>query len=179
MAVHAFDFLAPVPRPECPQDEVRSIRRRIQGKRIDAAMLADPVPDLHMIRVCVFGESSRLGLLGGEETLLLLSEFEKPPRRFTVRLCHNTILQLFGHSINWHGVEGLALGRDHSSGKVMVYERQRYAFTQRDPRHSGAALVPSRKQPCRVEKIAPTGKVFHRPEAYFQILQFVTRARRL
>jgi hypothetical protein len=34
-------------------------------------------------------------LLGGEETLLLLSEFEEPPRRFTVRLRHNTILQLY------------------------------------------------------------------------------------
>jgi hypothetical protein len=26
--------------------------------------------------------------------LLLLGDFEKPPRRFTVRLGHNTILQL-------------------------------------------------------------------------------------
>jgi hypothetical protein len=58
-------------------------------------VLANPVPDLHVIGVCVFGESGRLGLLGGEEALLLLSDFEEPPRRFTVRLGHNTILQLY------------------------------------------------------------------------------------
>jgi hypothetical protein len=48
-----------------------------------------------MIRVRVLGESGHLGLLGGEETLLLLGELEKSPRRFTVRLGHNTILQLY------------------------------------------------------------------------------------
>jgi hypothetical protein len=47
-----------------------------------------------MIWVCVFGESCRLGLLRGEEALLLLGELEEPPRRFTMRLCHYTILHL-------------------------------------------------------------------------------------
>jgi hypothetical protein len=47
-----------------------------------------------MIGVRVFGESGRLSLLGGEETLLLLSELEESPRGFTVRLGHSTILQL-------------------------------------------------------------------------------------
>jgi hypothetical protein len=36
----------------------------------------------------VFGESGRLGLLRSKETLLLFGEFERPPRRFTVRLGH-------------------------------------------------------------------------------------------
>jgi hypothetical protein len=58
-------------------------------------VLAYPVPYLHVIGVCVFGESRCLGLLGGEEALLLLSELEEPPRCFTVRLGHNTILQLY------------------------------------------------------------------------------------
>jgi hypothetical protein len=48
-----------------------------------------------MIGVGVFGESGRLGLLGGEEALLLLGDLKKSPRRFTVRLGHNTILQLY------------------------------------------------------------------------------------
>jgi hypothetical protein len=48
-----------------------------------------------MIGVRVFGESSCLGLLGGEETLLLFSELEEPPRCFAMRLGHNTILQLY------------------------------------------------------------------------------------
>jgi hypothetical protein len=43
----------------------------------------------------VFGESGRLGLLRGEEALLLLGDLKEPPRRFPVRLGHNTILQLF------------------------------------------------------------------------------------
>jgi hypothetical protein len=76
VAVYALDFLVPVPGPQCPKDEVGPIRCRKQSEPVDAAVLADPVPDLHMIRVCVFGKASRLGLLGGEETLLLFSELE-------------------------------------------------------------------------------------------------------
>ncbi len=57
-------------------------------------MLANPVPDLDVIRMGVFGEPGSLGLLRGEEALLLLGNLEKPPRRFAVRLGHNTILQL-------------------------------------------------------------------------------------
>ena len=94
VAVYALDFLVPVPRPQCPEDKVGPINHRKQSEPVDTAVLADPVPYLHMIGVCVFGESGRLGLLRGEETLLLLDELEEPPRRFTVRLGHNTILQL-------------------------------------------------------------------------------------
>jgi hypothetical protein len=47
-----------------------------------------------MIGVRVLGESGRLSLLGSEETLLLLSKLEELPRGCTVRLGHNTILQL-------------------------------------------------------------------------------------
>jgi hypothetical protein len=42
----------------------------------------------------IFGESGRLGLLRSEEALLLLGEIEQTPRRFSVRLGHDTILQL-------------------------------------------------------------------------------------
>jgi hypothetical protein len=94
MAVHAFDFFVPVPRPERPKHEVGSIGGREQGEPVDAAVLADPVADLHMIRMGVLGKSSSLGLLRSEEPLLLLSDLKEPPRRFPMRLGHNTILQL-------------------------------------------------------------------------------------
>ena len=58
-------------------------------------MVANPVPGLHVIRMSVLGKTGRLGLLRGEEALLLLSDFEQPSRRFSVRLGHNTILQDF------------------------------------------------------------------------------------
>jgi len=47
-----------------------------------------------MVRVGVLGESRSLGLLGGEEALLLLGDLEEPPRGFTMRLGYNIILQL-------------------------------------------------------------------------------------
>jgi hypothetical protein len=43
----------------------------------------------------IFGKSGRFGLLRREEALLLLREVEQPPRRFSVRLGHVTILQFF------------------------------------------------------------------------------------
>jgi hypothetical protein len=64
-------------------------------KPVDAAVLADPVSDLHVIRMGILGESSGLGLLRGEEALLLLGDLKEPPRRFAVRLGRNTILQLY------------------------------------------------------------------------------------
>src|SRR5882724_13696727 len=94
MAIYTLDFFVPVPGPERPKDKVRPIGCRIQSEPVDTAVLADPVPCMHMIRVRVFSESGRFGLLGGEESLLLLSELEEPPGRLTVRLGHNTILQL-------------------------------------------------------------------------------------
>jgi hypothetical protein len=54
----------------------------------------DPAPDLHMIRMRVLGEASAFSLLRGEKALLLPCNLEEPPRRFTVRLGYNRILQL-------------------------------------------------------------------------------------
>ena len=94
MTVDAFDFFVSVPGPQRPKHEIGSISCRKQREPVDAAVLTDPVPDLHMIRMRVLGESGRFGLLRGEEALLLLGELEEPPRRLSVRLGHNTILQL-------------------------------------------------------------------------------------
>ena len=74
MTVNALDFFVPVPRPKRPQHEVGSIGCRKQGEPVDAAVLTDPVPDLHMIRMRVLGEASRFSLFRGEEALLLLGE---------------------------------------------------------------------------------------------------------
>ena len=57
-------------------------------------MLANPVPNLHVLGMSILGESSGFGLFGSEEALLLLGDLEEPPGRFAVRLGHNTILQL-------------------------------------------------------------------------------------
>jgi len=88
VAVNTLNLLVPVSGPQGPQDEVGPVCSRKQSEPVNAAVLTNPVPHLHVIGVCVFGKSGRLGLLGGEEALLLLSEFEKPPRGFTVRLRH-------------------------------------------------------------------------------------------
>src|SRR5713101_1301312 len=57
VAVHTLDFLVPVPGPQCPKDKVRPISRRKQSEPVDPPVLANPVPGLHMIGMCVFGES--------------------------------------------------------------------------------------------------------------------------
>jgi len=94
MGVNTLDLLISVARPECPKDEIRPIGHRKQGEPVDAAVLTDPVSSLDVVGMRVLGESSRLGLLRGEESLLLLGELKKPPRCFPMRLGHNTILQL-------------------------------------------------------------------------------------
>jgi len=55
-------------------------------------MFPDPVSDLHMVWMRSFGKTGSLRLLGREETLLALGDFEKPPFRFTMTSWHNTIL---------------------------------------------------------------------------------------
>ena len=99
VAVYTLDLPVPVPGPQCPKDQVRPISHRKQNEPVNTAVLPCPVPGFHMIGMCAFGESGRPGLLGGKETLLLFSELEEPPLRFTVRLSHNTILQLYWYSI--------------------------------------------------------------------------------
>jgi len=61
---------------------------------VDAAALTYPVPQLHLIRIAVFGKSGRLGLLGGEEALLVPSEFDEPPPGLAVGSNHDKIRQL-------------------------------------------------------------------------------------
>ena len=95
VAVYALDDFVPIPGPQCPQNKVRAIRSRKEGEPVNSPVLADPVSCLYVIGVCVLGESGSLSLLRGEEALLLFSNAEEPPGCFTVRLRHNTILQLY------------------------------------------------------------------------------------
>src|SRR5947208_1150384 len=63
VAVNTLDFLVSVPRPECPKHKVGPIGHREQSKPVNAAVLADPVSDLKVVRMGVLGESGGLGLL--------------------------------------------------------------------------------------------------------------------
>jgi hypothetical protein len=95
MTVSPFYLFLPIPGPERPEHKIGPIRRRKQRQAVDTAMFPDPVPGLHMIWMRIFGESGHLGLLRREEALLLLGYIKELPRRFSVGLSHNTILQLF------------------------------------------------------------------------------------
>src|SRR5260370_4562276 len=69
----------------------------------------------------IFGKSGRLGLLRSEEALLLLGEIEEPPRRFSMRLSHYTMLQLSCCFVSYENWRHLRPRKLHS--------RQGYAFT--------------------------------------------------
>jgi hypothetical protein len=60
VAVYTFDLLVPVPRPECPKDEIWSVSYREQGESVDAAVLTDPVSDLDMVGMGIFGNPAAL-----------------------------------------------------------------------------------------------------------------------
>ena len=77
VAVYALDFLIPVPGPQRPKYEFGPISCRKQGEPVDTAVLTDPVPDLDVVRMGVFGKSASLGLLRGEEALLLLGDLKE------------------------------------------------------------------------------------------------------
>jgi len=146
MTIDAIDLFLSVPRPERPKYKIGPIRCREQRQTVDAAVFPDPVPGLYVVRMRIFGKSGRLGLLRGEEALLLLGEIEEPPRRLSVRLGHCTILQLsccFVSHENWRpshprklrSRQGCAFSalfpeiRDLPTMKGLLdLERQGYAF---------------------------------------------------
>lgn len=95
VAVNTLCLLVPVSRPKCPENQIGAIGHRKQSESVNPAVLTNPVSNLNVVGMSILRESSGLGLLRGEETLLLFSNLKKPPRCFPVRLGHNTILQLF------------------------------------------------------------------------------------
>jgi len=88
VAVYTLGLLRSVARPKCPKDEIGPTSHGEQREPVDAAVLADPVPNLHVIGMGILGESSAFGLFGGEESLLLLGDLKEPSRRFSMRLSH-------------------------------------------------------------------------------------------
>ena len=62
-------------------------------------MLPDPVTDLNVIGMSIFGESRGLRLFGSEETLLLLRGLEQASGCITMGLSHSTILQIYCRSV--------------------------------------------------------------------------------
>ena len=88
-----LDSLA-VAGPESPLGQIRMFRDREQRKTIDAPVFTDPVADLNVIGVRIFGKASSLGLFGREETLLGFSDLEKLPLGTSMAGSHSTILQI-------------------------------------------------------------------------------------
>lgn len=95
MTIDSLDLFLPVPGPERPKSQVRPVRQRELREPVESSMFANPVACMHVIRVSVFRESSCSGLLRCEESLVLLSELEEALGRFSVRLSHDTVLQVF------------------------------------------------------------------------------------
>jgi hypothetical protein len=89
VAITPFDFFVPVPRPERPKDKIGSVSPREEREPVDSTVLPDPVPNLNVIRMSIFGESRRFRLLGREETLLLLRSLEKESGCGTMGLRHD------------------------------------------------------------------------------------------
>src|SRR5258708_35176320 len=64
VAVYTLDLLMSIPRPECPKDEIGPIAHREQSEPVDATVLADPVPNLHVTGMGILGESGGFSLFG-------------------------------------------------------------------------------------------------------------------
>ena len=83
-----------IARPERPKDEIGSISHWEQREPVDATVLADPVPNLHVIGMSFLRKSGGFGLFSSEEALRLFGDLDEPPRCFSMRLGHYTVLQL-------------------------------------------------------------------------------------
>ncbi len=93
-----------VVRPELPEDQVRTRRERKPSQAIDAAPLANPVADAHMVGMPVVSVASRLRLAGGEEPTLLRRHrvepiFERVPRHGIVPLLTRGIILSHGRHL--------------------------------------------------------------------------------
>src|ERR1017187_3817288 len=80
VAVYTLDLFVPIPGPQGPKDEVGPISSRKKSEPVDTAVLAYPVPYLHVMGLGFFGESRCLGLLGGKEPLLRVGNWIREPR---------------------------------------------------------------------------------------------------
>jgi hypothetical protein len=67
---------------------------RKQGEPVNPTILANPVPDLHVVGMGILSEAGGFGLLRREEALLGLGDLEKSPLCLSVTSRHDTIRQL-------------------------------------------------------------------------------------
>ena len=66
-----FETIVPKVRDRADQPSGKS-------EPIDATMLTDPVPNLHVVGMGILGESGGFGLFGCEEALLLVGHRKEP-----------------------------------------------------------------------------------------------------
>ena len=94
MAVGSLGRLFPIPRPERPEHQIRSLTSRKAGQPIDSPMLTNPVSCLNVVRVSILREPRNFSLLRREETLLPFRYLVEPFGGFFPLFPHITILQL-------------------------------------------------------------------------------------
>jgi hypothetical protein len=94
MAVDSLDGFCPIPRPERPKHQVRTLASRKAGEPIDSPMFTNPVSRPNMVRVGILREPRSFSLLRREETLLPFRYLVEPLGGFSASFSHNTILQL-------------------------------------------------------------------------------------
>ena len=78
--------VAPVTRPEPPEDQVRALGFREAGQLIDSPVFAKPITDADVIDPFVARESERGGLLRGEVAALRLRKLTEFALPFAWRL---------------------------------------------------------------------------------------------
>ena len=63
MAINPFDFFVPVPRPERPKNKIGSISAGEEREPVDSTMLPDPVTNLNVMRMGIFGNPAAFACL--------------------------------------------------------------------------------------------------------------------
>jgi len=94
MAVDSLDGFCPIPGPERPKHQVRTLASRKAGEPIDSPMFTNPVSRLNVVRVGILREPRSFSLLRREETLLPFRYLVEPLGGFFPLFPHSTLLQL-------------------------------------------------------------------------------------
>ena len=93
MAIDSLAGLFPIPGPERPKHQVRTLALRKASQPIDSPMLTNPVSRLSVVRMSILRKPRSFSLLRREETLLPFRYLVKPLGAFFPLFSHSTILQ--------------------------------------------------------------------------------------
>src|ERR1017187_9484046 len=85
VTLNAFGRLIPIPCPQCPLHQIGMFGHRKQGEPVNPTILANPIPDLHVVGMGVLSEAGGFRLLRREEALLGLCDLERSPLRVVRR----------------------------------------------------------------------------------------------